>query len=179
MRGKRHEDAETEEAGEVSRSQRRREALAVLDLALTLMDASAKQVDALELDDDLKALIAESRKVTQQVARKRQAQFLAKQLRNDDEAVAVIRRAFESSDEDRRRETARLHRLEHWRARLLDEGDTALEALVETCPDADRQALRQLVRQARSESGSGKPPVASRKIFRMLSDLLAESDQDF
>jgi ribosome-associated protein len=172
MKGRRRDAASFEEDGEVSRSQLRREALAVLDLAHALMDAPLRAIEALDVDPDLKALVHESRRVTQQVARKRQTQFLAKQLRKDDEAIATIRRAFETSDEDRRRETARLHRLEHWRARLVEEGDPALEALVETCPQADRQALRQLIRQARAEAAAGKPPAAARRIFRMLSDLL-------
>jgi ribosome-associated protein len=172
MKGRWRADARDDEDGEVSRSHRRREALAVLDLAHALMDAPIKAIEALDVDEDLKALILDSRRVTQQVARKRQMQFLAKQLRSDEEAVAVIRRVFESSDEDRRRDNARMHRLEHWRARLIEEGDAALEALVETCPQVDRPALRQLVRQARSETLANKPPVAARKIFRMLSDLL-------
>jgi ribosome-associated protein len=176
MKGRRGADAHEETDGVVSRSQLRREALAVLDLALALMDGPAKLVESLQLEDDLKRLIAESRRVNQPVARKRQAQFLAKQLRRDDEAVAVIRRALESSAEDRRRDTARLHRIEHWRERLIGEGDLALEALLEDCPGVDRQSLRQLIRQARTEAAAGKAPAASRKIFRLLSDQIADSD---
>lgn len=176
MKDRRPEDAQDDDGGEISRSQRRREALAVLDLALTLMDGPLKLVHSLPLDEDLKSLIVRSRQVTQQVARKRQAQFLAKQLRNDEEAVAVIRRAIESTADDRRRETARLHRTEHWRTRLIEEGDAALEDLLVDCPNADRQALRQLARQARTEAEAGKPPAAARRIFRMLSDLLPASD---
>jgi ribosome-associated protein len=176
MKDRRRDDGGFGDDGAVSRSQRRRDALAVLDLAHALMAAPARAIEALEIETGLKALVHESRRVTQQVARKRQTQFLAKQLRRDEAAVAAIRRALAGSDEDRRRETARLHRLERWRARLLEEGDAALEALVEDCPDADRQALRTLVRQARAEAATGKPPAAARRIFRMLAELFPEGE---
>ena len=38
-------------------------------------------------------------------------------------------------------------------------------------PDADRQQLRQLVRQHRQETQKGKAPSASRKLFRYLKEL--------
>ena len=50
--------------------------------------------------------------------------------------------------------------------------DTPLWDLVLTQrPDADRQALRQLIRNARQEAAAGKPPAAARALFRMLREL--------
>ena len=44
-----------------------------------------------------------------------------------------------------------MHRVEDWRDRLLAEGDKALAALLDDYPQADRQQLRTLVRNAQAE----------------------------
>ena len=82
-----------------------------------------------------------------------------------------------------------MHRVEHWRERLLAEGDAALAGLLEEHPSADRQRLRQLVRNANEEKLRNKPPRAFRELFRELRALLqqgvagedagADPEQDF
>ncbi len=156
-----------------SRSQRRREALAVLDIAQRLMDAGDAQLARLPLDEDLRALVRESRRVTQQIARKRQTQFLAKNLRREDDAtLEAIRAALDHAKADSRRDTAALHRIETWRERLIADGDTALAELLASHPQADRQHLRQLARNAQAERLHNKPPHAQRELFRALRELL-------
>ena len=68
-----------------------------------------------------------------------------------------------------------MHRVEAWRERLLDEGDAALGALLDEHPTADRQHLRQLVRNALEERKRNKPPRAYRELFRELRGLLLEN----
>ena len=161
-----------------SRSQRRRDALDVLDLAQALMDAPDGTLNRLPLDDALRELVIESRRIHSHIARKRQTQFLAKQLRRADDAMLdALRTGFARDREQSHRETARLHRLEAWRERLIDEGDTAVAALIEAHPDIDRTHLRQLVRQARREREQSAPPHAARELFRLLRDLDALTDR--
>lgn len=155
-----------------SRSQRRRDALDVFDLALQLMDAPAGVLPQLTLDEDLAALLEESRRIHQHVARKRQSQFLAKHLRRlDDEALAAMRAVVERSREHNRRDAARQRRAEGWRQRLLDGGDDALTRLLEQYPQADSTRLRQLVRQAQRERDAATPPHAFRELLRVVRDL--------
>ncbi len=71
---------------------------------------------------------------------------------------------------------ARFHRLEHWRDALLERGDDALGEVLEAFPHADRQRLRQLVRNARDEQQRGKPPRAARELFRLLGTLQDQAD---
>ena len=176
------DDDETEDALDAdgwdgpSRSQRRREALAVLEIAQRLMEAGDAQLARLPMDDDLRALVRESRRVTQQIARKRQTQFLAKNLRRaDDATLEVIRDALDHAKADSRRDTAALHRIESWRERLIADGDAALGELLATHPHAARQHLRQLARNAKDERLHNKPPHAQRELFRLLRDLLDDS----
>jgi len=133
---------------------------------------SDAQLSRLPLDDELRAEVARTRAITSHIARKRQTQFLAKQLRKLDESeLEPIRNALEHDRVQAHHEAAALHRLEAWRSRLIDEGDAALEELLALHPSADRQRLRQLARNARAERDAEKPLHAYRELFRALRDL--------
>jgi ribosome-associated protein len=161
-----------DESAETSRSAKRREALDVLKLAQTLAMLSDAQLAQVPLDDDLRAEVARTRAVTRQIARKRQTQFLAKQMRKLDESELEAIRATLDHDRDRARaDAAALHRVESWRDRLIAEGDDALTELLRAFPRADSQQLRQLARQARAERDGGRPPHAQRELFRLLREL--------
>ena len=86
-------DEETGEYLSPSRSEERREALAVLELAGKLIEQNDTRIQQLPMSAELIALTITSKKITSQIARKRQMQFLAKQLRREDEEVLVAIRA--------------------------------------------------------------------------------------
>lgn len=171
------DETDREDAGP-SRSQQRREALAVFDLARDLVALSDAQLDHVPLSPPLRDLVIESRRITAQIARKRQLQFLAKQLRRAEDELPAIRAALEHGRAEARQETARLHRLEAWRDRLVADGDVALEALVAEHPEADRHLLRQLARRAREEMHANRPPAAARALFRELRALFEPHPAD-
>jgi len=159
-----------------SRSEQRRQALDVLALAGQLLELGSGRLQQLPIPDGLRAHIAEGQRISSHIARKRQRAFIAKQMRREEEAVLeAIRDALDTSSETARQDTARLHRIEHWRERLLDEGDTALGEFVHLYPDTDRQHLRQLVRQALAERQGNKPPRAFRALFQSLRQLMEVS----
>jgi ribosome-associated protein len=160
---------------EVSRSQRRREALDVLHLAHALVALSDAQLKAMPLADDLRDEVRNARGIKQQIAHKRQTQYLAKQMRRlDDGEIEAIRAALDRDRDLARRETAALHQIEAWRDRLIEEGDEALGELLARFPDADRQQLRQLARQARAEREQNKPLHAYRELFRLLREIAGD-----
>lgn len=170
MRGK---DEDTGDFLGPSRSQQRREALDVLALAQRLVALDAGRLAKLPLPDALASHVADTRRISSHIARKRQMAFLAKQMRReDDETLDAIRDALDAGGEAARQETALLHRAEAWRERLLDEGDAALADLLEAHPAADRQRLRQLVRNTHEERKRDKPPRAFRELFQELRSLL-------
>lgn len=176
MRGK---DFETGEFLSPSRSQQRREALEVLELARQLSELTAQQIARLPVPERLVPHIDETRRIPSHGAHKRQLQFLAKQMRReDDDTLEAIRDALDSSGESARLETAMLHRAEAWRDRLMADGDAALTELLDEYPNADRQHLRQLARNAHEEKLRNKPPHAFRELFRELRELLKAPDTD-
>ena len=173
MRGR---DEDTGEYLGPSRSEQRRAALDVLALAQQLVALSAAQLAKLPIPEDLLPHIRETQRITSHVAHKRQLAFLAKQMRREDDATLdALRDALDAGGEAGRRETALLHRVEGWRDRLLADGDLALADLLVEHPDADRQHLRQLVRNAIEERNRNKPPHAARELFRALRELMADS----
>ena len=173
MRGK---DPDTGEFLSPSRSQQRRDALEVLDLARRLSELTSQQVARLPVPERLIPHIDETRRITSHVAHKRQLQFLAKQMRReDDETLEAIRDAMDANGHAAREEAAMLHRAEQWRDRLIADGDAALGELLATYPHADRQHLRQLARNAHEERLRNKPPHAYRELFRELREMLQDA----
>ncbi|WP_145479792.1 ribosome biogenesis factor YjgA [Stenotrophomonas rhizophila] len=170
MRGR---DEETGEFLDISRSQNRRDALDVLALGEKLVSLTPAQLARVPVPEDLLPHIAEAKRITAHIAHKRQLAFLAKHMRREDDATLdAIRDALDANSETSRREVAALHRAEDWRERLLKDGDKALATLLEEFPQADRQQLRTLVRNAQAERAKNKPPRAYREIYQVLRGLL-------
>lgn len=170
-----------EDSGEFrgpSRSQQRREALDVLELGRKLSELTDAQLERLPVPESLLPHIRETRRITSHIAHKRQLAFLAKQMRREeDEVLDAIRDALDESGDAARREVAAMHRAEAWRDRLLDEGDTALGAFIDAHLAADRQQLRQLVRNALDERKRNKPPRAYRELFRAIRELVVDAQE--
>jgi ribosome-associated protein len=174
MRGK---DPDTGEFMGPSRSEQRRAALEVLELGEQLVALSEAQLAKLPVPESLLPHIRESRRITSHIAHKRQLQFLAKQMRReDDEVLEAIRDALDEKGQAARREVAAMHRVEAWRDRLIDGGDDALAQFIDEYPTADRQHLRQLARNAVEERNRNKPPRAYREIYHVVKDAMSGHD---
>lgn len=98
--------------------------------------------------------------------------------REDDTTLNALRDALDANSDTARREVAAIHRVERWRERLLAESDVALAELLEAYPAADRQQLRQLVRNAISERAKNKPPRAYRELFQVLRELSTQAGEE-
>lgn len=139
-----------------------------------LVELPPHQLDRMELPAGLRDAIIAARAITARGGRKRQLQYIGKLMRTVD--PEPIRAALAELDESGLASRALLHRAEHWRTRLLDDGDEALGDLIERCPDVDRQHLRRLVRDARAERDAGRPPRHQRELFRYLVGLPTVTD---
>jgi ribosome-associated protein len=161
-----------------TRTQQRRDALAVLALANQLCELPPSKLARADLPEDVLREIDNLRRITSHIARKRQLGFLAKVMRrHDDEAFDAARALLGENREQQRKETAAMHRLESMRDRLL-ESDDALQELIDQHPDIDRQHLRSLIRQARVERDGSKSPRAYRELFQMLKQAATSADDE-
>jgi ribosome-associated protein len=161
-----------------TRTQQRRDALAVLALAMQLVELPPSKLARANLPEDVLREVENTRRITAHIARKRQLGFLAKVMRrHEDDAYDGLRTLLGENREQLRKETAAMHRLEALRDRLLDD-DNALQELIDQYPSIDRQHVRSLVRAARVERDGNKPPRAYREIFQLLKQVSAEADTD-
>ena len=152
-----------------SKSQRKREMHQLQALGERLVELNQEQIAGIPLGTELLQALEEMRRIKGREARRRQLQYIGRLMRHEDgDAIAAALERLRAGGIE---QTRRLHQLERWRDRLIEQGDGALGELIATHPGADRQQIRQLVRSARREQELNKPPVASRKLFRYLRSL--------
>ena len=164
-----HEDDIDELPEGPSKSQQKRDMLALQDLGAELVELPEQQLTTLDLPEKLKDAIELARRITSHGAQKRQRQYIGKLLRTVD--PAPIRAALEQFKGADKLSKARFQETERWRDRLIAEGDAALAEFLERRPEADRQHLRRLVREAAQEAAAGKPPRHARELFRYIQSL--------
>lgn len=149
-----------------SRTQKKKEDRALQQLGEELLTISAEQLVAIEMPEELAEAVRLGRKTTRHGARRRQLQYIGALMRKID--PAPIRKALDNLRLGDHRKVLAFKKLERWRD-ALQEGDLAVvEDILIQCPEAERQRLMQLVRNARKEAGIGKTVKASRVLFRYL-----------
>lgn len=122
----------------------------------------------LDLDDELLEEIRLGRTLKQS-AHKRQIKHLGGMLRERD--AGAIRDRLATIQRPKKEEVQAFHEVEDWRDRLVSGDDSVFDELRNRFPGLDRQHVRQLIRNARSEQEKGGPPRASRQLFRYISEL--------
>ena len=153
----------------VSKSQLKREASAAQQLGQDLLNLSQADLEGMDLPDSLLNALNEARRIKKHGALKRQFQYIGKLMRKLD--IEPIREEYLRLTNHYRQDVKDFHKLEEWRDRLLADGDSALGELLNEAPHADRQHLRQLIRQAAKETKLNKPPKSAREIFKYLKSL--------
>lgn len=158
----------TEDTGRPSKTKQKEAMHELRDLGAELVELSVGQLKRIKLPENIFEAVRECQKITAHGARRRQVAYLGKLMRGvDDEPIraglAMLR--GESSAE-----TARLHRLERFRTRLLED-EAVLAEIATLWPSVDLQHLRTLRRNALKEQENNKPPKNFRAIFQVLQEL--------
>jgi ribosome-associated protein len=153
-----------------SKSELKRRMTALQELGEALAALGDRQLDRMPIEDQrLREALREVRSIRSNSARKRHLQYIGRLMREVD--PEPLRRALADLQGQQQQAAESFHRLEQLRDRLLTEGDVAIGEILQYWPTADRQQLRQLVRQHRQELAQERPPAASRKLFRYLRSL--------
>lgn len=158
-----------------SKSQLKRDMQALQDLGEQLAALPAHRIDVLDAPDTLRQALREMQRIRSHEGRRRHAQYIGKLMRKID--PAPLRQALADATGESRGAVARMHALEDWRTRLLQD-DAALTAFLHDHPHADALTLRQLVRAARAEQAAGKPPRQYRALYQHLKTFLDTPDHD-
>jgi ribosome-associated protein len=157
----------------VSKSEIKRDAEELKRLGMELMELGKNALDKIPLDDDLRAAIELAQKIKKE-GRRRQVQLIGKMMRSRD--MDPIRQALDKLKNRHNQQVALFHKLEALRDRLVEEGDDAMTEVLRLYPDADRQQLRVLIRNAQKEKVANKPPKSYRQIFTYLRELAESQD---
>jgi ribosome-associated protein len=155
-----------------SKTERKRVMHELQALGERLIGLNSEQLAAIALPENLLEAVEQARRITKHEARRRQLQYIGKLMRAVD--PEPIREKLKIWDGVSTEETARVHRIERWREKLLED-ESGLGALVQVHPGIDTRLLRALVRNAREERNSGRPPRAYRELFRALRDIIPDS----
>ncbi len=158
------EEGYAERVARPSRSEERKHIRGLERLALELSRMGAGRRRSLPLDPRLAEALTELARTPPSPAHKRQLGRVKGMLMSADvEAIRAALAGDGAADE-------RLRTAERWRARLLDEGNAALTALVAAHREVDLQRVRQLLRVSVGESS--KAVRARKQLFRAILDVL-------
>lgn len=153
-----------------SKTQRKKQMLALQDLGAELVALNEDQLIAMALPDNLHDAVLEARRISKFEARRRQLQYIGKLMRTID--PEPVRARIDAWKTKPREHTAQLHLIERWRERLLAD-DAALGELVVSYPHANAQQLRALVRNAQRERLLDSPPKSYRALFQALREIIS------
>jgi ribosome-associated protein len=153
----------------ISKYQLKRDSQALQDMGGQLVEMPEGQLTKFNLPENLKDAIYEARRLKNREGKRRQLQYIGKLMRTAD--ISFIQETLDRMDHQSQTYRQHFQQLENWRDRIISEGTTAIEALIEKYPQADRQQLRNLQRQASRELAEKKSTTASRKIFAYLREL--------
>ena len=168
---------------EQSRTDLKRESLELQKLGEDLLTLRADLMAGLDLTEKLKDAVAEAKRITNFEGKRRQMQFIGKQMRLVDPAVLeTVRAALTEQFSGSAQENLVLHLAETWRDRLIANEDAFGEWLTK-CPDTDAQQLRALIRQARKDAKPEKPGEAVRHgrayrdVFQIVREQLTRQNE--
>ena len=164
-------DGEVHTAEVKSKSQIKRELHLLHELGKQLVALPQSRLLTLGLTEPLQTAIMDAG-CFKRGALKRQLQYIAGLMRDVD--AAAVQQALDGFHRPQQQQVEALHEVEAWRDALLAGDEALLDELVKRFQNADRQHLRQLVRNANRERQLHKPPKSARVLFRELSALREE-----
>lgn len=159
-----------------NKTQIKKDIAALFELGEKMSKLSPAQLTSLGLPDNIHKSVGQVSGMPLNSARKRLLKYIAGQLHKIDSEEYMEKLArIENKSAHATREH---HIVERWRERLLADANDALSDLLDEYPHADRQQLRQLVRNAQKEAETNKPPKSSRQLYRYLKALFEEPEMD-
>ncbi|HEX9397306.1 MAG TPA: ribosome biogenesis factor YjgA [Burkholderiales bacterium] len=149
----------------VSKTQKKKEMTDLQKMGVELAALPLTQLESLGIPDNLKTAIVAFNKIRSHEAKRRQMQYVGRLMRDVD--AAPIRALLESVNSGSAQSAAAHKRLEAWREKLLAD-DGALTEFASAFPGSDLQKIRTLIRNAKRERDTGKPPHSYRELFRLI-----------
>jgi ribosome-associated protein len=164
------ENSEQETPEQVSKTQRKKDMIALQKLGEKLTTLKPAQLEKLPLDVKLRAAIDEFKRLpNSRGARKRQAQYIGRLMRNSDSQA--INEAVENTQSNPAKPKIPIKEYELWCTRILQQGDAGITLLLEGHVGFERQKLRQFYLEY-GKSSENKRPQVEKKLKTYLEQVL-------
>jgi len=160
----------------VSKSELKRDCHALTDLGVDLAALPENQLKTIPMSDSLLNAVMEAQNIHKHSAIKRQRLYIGKLIRKED--WETIQQRVEKFKEPLQQQNAVFKSMENWRDRMLAEGDKAVNDFIGEHHHADRQKLRQMVKNASKEKQMEKPPAHARKLFKYIREIVENNSED-
>ena len=151
-----------------SKTQKKREAHSLQKLGEKLVQLSKAQIKEIDIPEEVLDALNLARTIKSHEGLRRQVQFIGSLMRKIDSDS--IQQAVDQIEQGNYKKALEFKETEQWRDQLISGNNDLMNEILNQY-DADRQQLSQLVRNARKEVGSNKPPKSSRILFRYLREI--------
>ncbi|MGB5707226.1 MAG: ribosome biogenesis factor YjgA [Arenicellales bacterium] len=155
-----------------SKSAIKREFKSLQEFVRTLVEIPDSQLKKLPLSNFITDEIVRARSMSKG-ALKRQIGYISKNMA--DEATDEARELLAALKQPQAKANAHFHQLEKWRDQLIGGDDAIVDTLVSQY-QADRQKLRQLVRNSEQEAERQLAPRAARQLFQYLRKITSDQE---
>lgn len=154
-----------------SKSQLKREMTELQEMGERLATMPAEKIKAMDIPEAIREAALFAQTIKKHEAKRRHMQYMGKLMRAEADNIDALRDAIDRVDQQKAASNERFHQLEQWRDRLVDGDDELVEEIVGQFPQADRQRLRTLARNAAGERAANKPPKNARALFKYLREV--------
>ncbi len=150
-----------------NKTQLKREMKVLHDLGRELVELSQNKLEEVTLSERMYDAVVSAKKM-KKAALQRQFRFISSIMEEED--IETIQLELKQLALPQQKEVKEFHQIEHWRDQLIAGDSNLIEQLVADI-NADRQHIRQLIRNANKEAQQNKPPKSSRLLFQYLKEL--------
>jgi ribosome-associated protein len=152
-----------------SRTRAKNEDRALQRLGEQLVGLSSGQLERIDIPNEIREAIGVARLTTAHGARNRQIKYIGGLLRQIE--LTTVRDALEDIRRGDYGKAMAFKQIETWREALIVGDSARIDEILTCCPDAERQRLTQLARNAKKEFEAQKGVTASRLLFRYLKEV--------
>lgn len=165
MKKKKHQRVD-QECEKLSRTQKKKTALAMQKTGEALLSLTETQLRALTLPEELYLAVAEAHRMRSHGARRRQLQYIGTLMREAD--ADQIQKQVDQLQTQSSKDIRRFKQVELWRDELINGDDERIQWLLSRFPQMDREILLGGVKAARQSQGEAAQKKAGRALFRFL-----------
>ncbi|WP_371376667.1 ribosome biogenesis factor YjgA [Thalassotalea aquiviva] len=159
----------------ISKSEQKRDAKEIQEMAQTIARYNNNQRNLLPLNEEIHQALKLADKIRgKHDAYARNIRFISKQLAELD--LEELKFAIHKIENRHAFELIKSEKLEALRAKLIAGDQDKLEQLLAENPKLERQRLRQLTRQAAKEMAQEKPGKSVKELFKYLKESVEIED---